>query len=142
MNLKLQEKDASALFLALDEIVNFDLYKGNLFSQDERESRIRFAGPGGTGEAKPTVTFNAPSTRLESGQRGPASSLQDRPPVGGSDPGSKKTLGVDFTRQQQQRATQGLRDIERNLPLDERPAARQKLIEELKETRRIKERKI
>jgi hypothetical protein len=108
-------------------------------SQDERESRIRFAGPGGTGEAKPTVTFNAPSTRLESGQRGPASSLQDRPPVGGSDPGSKKTLGVDFTRQQQQRATQGLRDIERNLPLDERPAARQKLIEELKETRRIKE---
>ena len=27
MNLKLQEKDASALFLALDEIVNFDLYK-------------------------------------------------------------------------------------------------------------------
>ena len=38
MNLKLQEKDASALFLALDEIVNFDLYKGNLFSQDERES--------------------------------------------------------------------------------------------------------
>ena len=35
MNLKLQEKDASALFLALDEIVNFDLKK---FSQDERES--------------------------------------------------------------------------------------------------------
>ena len=38
MNLKLEEKDASALFLALDEIVNFDLYKENLFSQDERES--------------------------------------------------------------------------------------------------------
>ncbi len=35
MNLKLEEKDASALFLALDEIVNFDLKK---FSQDERES--------------------------------------------------------------------------------------------------------
>ena len=35
MNLKLQEKDASALFLALDEIVNFDLKK---FSQNERES--------------------------------------------------------------------------------------------------------
>ena len=35
MNLKLQEKDASALFLALDEIVNFDLKK---FSQDERKS--------------------------------------------------------------------------------------------------------
>ena len=35
MNLKLQEKDLSALFLALDEIVNFDLKK---FSQDERES--------------------------------------------------------------------------------------------------------
>ncbi len=35
MNLKLQEKDASALFLALDEIVNFDLKK---FNQDERES--------------------------------------------------------------------------------------------------------
>ena len=38
MNLKLQEKDASALFLALDEIVNFDLYKANLFSLEERES--------------------------------------------------------------------------------------------------------
>ena len=38
MNLKLQEKDASALFLALDEIVNFDLFKENLFSQEERES--------------------------------------------------------------------------------------------------------
>ena len=38
MNLKLQEKDASALFLGLDEIVNFDLYKENLFNQDERES--------------------------------------------------------------------------------------------------------
>ena len=35
MNLKLKEKDLSALFLALDEIVNFDLKK---FSQDERES--------------------------------------------------------------------------------------------------------
>ena len=35
MNLKLKEKDASALFLALDETVNFDLKK---FSQDERES--------------------------------------------------------------------------------------------------------
>jgi len=40
MNLKLQEKDASALFLALDEIVNFDLYKGNLFSPEERDSII------------------------------------------------------------------------------------------------------
>ena len=38
MNLKLQKKDASALFLALDEIVNFDLYKDNLFNQNERES--------------------------------------------------------------------------------------------------------
>ena len=38
MNLKLQEKDASALFLALNEIVNFDLYKDNLFNQNERES--------------------------------------------------------------------------------------------------------
>jgi len=38
MNLKLQEKDLSALFLALDEIVNFDLYKDNLFNQNERES--------------------------------------------------------------------------------------------------------
>ena len=35
MNLKLQEKDASALFLALDEIVRFDLKK---FNQNERES--------------------------------------------------------------------------------------------------------
>ena len=38
MNLKLQDNDASALFLALDQIVNFDLYKENLFSQEERES--------------------------------------------------------------------------------------------------------
>ena len=38
MNLKLQEKDASALFLTLDEIVNFDLYKDNLFNQNERKS--------------------------------------------------------------------------------------------------------
>tara|TARA_B100001093_G_scaffold359577_1_gene344267 strand:- start:720 stop:914 length:195 start_codon:yes stop_codon:yes gene_type:complete len=40
MNLKLQEKDASALFLALDEIVNFDLYKGNLFTTEERDSIV------------------------------------------------------------------------------------------------------
>ena len=40
MNLKLQEKDASALFLALDEIVNFDLYKRNKFSPEERDSIV------------------------------------------------------------------------------------------------------
>ena len=34
MNLKLQEKDASALFLALDETVNFDLKK---FSQSDAD---------------------------------------------------------------------------------------------------------
>ena len=38
MNLKLQEKDASALFLALHICLNFDLYKDNLFNQNERES--------------------------------------------------------------------------------------------------------
>ena len=38
MNLKLQEKDASALFLALDEIVNFDVYNKEKFSVEERES--------------------------------------------------------------------------------------------------------
>ena len=81
----------------------------------------------------------APSTRLEPGQRGPASSLQDRPPIGGFDPADKKRLGADFTRQQRQRAIQGLQDIERNLPLDERPAARQRLLSELSEARKIRE---
>ena len=38
MNLKLQEKDASALFLALNEIVNFEVYNKEKFSVEERES--------------------------------------------------------------------------------------------------------
>jgi len=89
--------------------------------------------------AKSTINFTGASTPLEAGQRGPASSLQDRPPIGGSDPTDEKRLGADFTRQQRQRAIQGLQDIERNLPLDERPAARQRLLSELSEARKIRE---
>ena len=89
--------------------------------------------------AKSTINFTGASTPLEAGQRGPASSLQDRPPIGGSDPTDEKRLGSDFTRQQRQRAIQGLQDIERNLPLDERPAARQRLLSELSEARKIRE---
>ena len=90
-------------------------------------------------EAKSTINFTGASTPLEAGQRGPASSLQNRPPIGGSDPTDEKRLGADFTRQQRQRAIQGLQDIERNLPLDERPAARQRLLSELSEARKIRE---
>ena len=89
--------------------------------------------------AKSTINFTGASTPLEAGQRGPASSLQNRPPIGGSDPTDEKRLGADFTRQQRQRAIQGLQDIERNLPLDERPAARQRLLSELSEARKIRE---
>ena len=104
-------------------------------SQDERESRVRFAGPGGTGEAKPTVTFNAPSTRLESGQRGPASSLQDRPPVGGSDPAIKKRIGADFT----QIVDKGIQNINRTVAPDRRQAAIQDLIGKTKEKIKTRE---
>jgi hypothetical protein len=104
-------------------------------SQDERESRVRFAGPGGTGEAKPTVTFNAPSTRLEPGQRGPASSLQDRPPVGGSDPAVKKKIGADFTRI----VDKGIQDINRTVAPDKRQAAIQNLIGKTKEKIKTRE---
>ena len=104
-------------------------------SQDERESRIRFAGPGGTGEAKPTVTFNAPSTRLEPGQRGPASSLQDRPPVGGSDPAVKRKIGADFT----QIVNKGLQDINRTVAPDKRQAAIQNLQEKVREKMKTRE---
>ena len=53
----------------------------------------------------------APSTRLEPGQRGPASSLQDRPPIGGSDPAVKKRIGADFS----QIVNKGLQDINRTV---------------------------
>jgi len=104
-------------------------------SQDERESRIRFAGPGGTGEAKPTVTFNAPSTRLESGQRGPASSLQDRPPVGGSDPAIKKGTGANLT----QIVDKGIQNINRTIAPDKRQEAIQDLIGKTKEKIKTRE---
>ena len=104
-------------------------------SQDERESRVRFAGPGGTGEAKPTVTFNAPSTRLEPGQRGPASSLQDRPPIGGSDPAVKRKIGADFTRI----VDKGIQDINRTVAPDKRQAAIQDLIGKTKEKIKTRE---
>ena len=81
-------------------------------SREERESRLRFAAPGGTGEAKSTVPQKpAPSIRLEPGQRGPASSLQDRPPIGGSDPAVKKRIGADFTRI----VDKGIQDINRTV---------------------------
>jgi len=50
-----------------------------------------------------------------------------------SDPGDKKTLGADFT----QKANQALQDITR-LPVDEQPAARQKLLNELKSERNLR----
>ena len=50
-----------------------------------------------------------------------------------SDPGDKKTLGADFT----QKANQALQDITR-LPVDEQPAARQKLLNELRSERNLR----
>ena len=41
MNLKLEEKEASALFLALDICLNFDLNKQNGFTDEEIESVIK-----------------------------------------------------------------------------------------------------
>lgn len=105
-------------------------------SQDEKESRLRFAGPGGTGEAKSTVSQRrAPSTRLEPGQRGPASSLQDRPPIGGSDPAVKKRIGADFS----QIVNKGLQDINRTVAPDKRQAAIQNLQEKVREKMRTRE---
>ena len=52
-----------------------------------------------------------------------------------SDPGDKKTLGADFT----QKANQALQDITR-LPVDEQPAARQKLLNELRSERNLRSR--
>ena len=105
-------------------------------SQDERESRVRFAGPGGTGEAKSTVPQKpAPATRLEPGQRGPASSLQDRPPIGGSDPAVKKKIGADFTRI----VDKGIQDINRTVAPDKRQAAIQDLIGKTKEKIKTRE---
>ena len=50
-----------------------------------------------------------------------------------SDPADKKTLGADFT----QKANQALQDITR-LPVDEQPAARQKLLNELRSERNLR----
>ena len=41
MNLKLEEKEASALFLALDICLNFDLNKENGFTDEEIDSVIK-----------------------------------------------------------------------------------------------------
>ena len=82
---------------------------------------------------KSTINFTGASTPLEAGQRGPASSLQDRPPIGGSDPAAKQKLGTDFT----QKANQALQDITR-LPVDEQPVARQKLLNELRSERNLR----
>ena len=105
-------------------------------SQDEKESRLRFAGPGGTGEAKSTVPQKrAPSTRLEPGQRGPASSLQDRPPIGGSDPAVKRRIGADFT----QIVDKGIQNINRTVAPDKRQAAIQDLVAKTKEKIKTRE---
>ena len=105
-------------------------------SQDEKESRLRFAGPGGTGEAKSTVPQRrAPSTRLEPGQRGPASSLQDRPPIGGSDPAVKKRIGADFT----QIVDKGIQNINRTVAPDKRQAAIQDLVAKTKDKIKTRE---
>ena len=105
-------------------------------SRDERESRLTFFLPGGTGEAKSTVLQKtAPSTRLESGQRGPASSLQDRPPIGGSDPAVKKRIGADFT----QIVDKGIQNINRTVAPDKRQAAIQDLIGKTKEKIKTRE---
>ena len=105
-------------------------------SREERESRLTFFLPGGTGEAKSTVPQKpAPVTRLEPGQRGPASSLQDRPPIGGSDPAVKKRIGADFTRI----VDKGIQDINRTVAPDRRQAAIQDLIGKTKEKIKTRE---
>ena len=105
-------------------------------SREERESRLTFFLPGGTGEAKSTVAQKpAPATRLEPGQRGPASSLQDRPPIGGSDPAVKKKIGADFTRI----VDKGIQDINRTVAPDKRQAAIQDLIGKTKEKIKTRE---
>ena len=105
-------------------------------SREERESRLTFFLPGGTGEAKSTVPQKpAPATRLEPGQRGPASSLQDRPPIGGSDPAVKRKIGADFTRI----VDKGIQDINRTVAPDKRQAAIQDLIGKTKEKIKTRE---
>ena len=105
-------------------------------SREDRESRLTFFLPGGTGEAKSTVPQKpAPVTRLEPGQRGPASSLQDRPPVGGSDPAVKKRIGADFS----QIVNKGLQDINRTVAPDKRQAAIQNLQEKVREKMKTRE---
>ena len=105
-------------------------------SREERESRLTFFLPGGTGEAKSTVPQKpAPSIRLEPGQRGPASSLQDRPPIGGSDPAVKRKIGADFTRI----VDKGIQDINRTVAPDKRQAAIQDLIGKTKEKIKTRE---
>ena len=104
-------------------------------SQSEREaaSPRAFLNPAGTGEAKSTINITGARTPLEPGQRGPASSLQNRPPVGGSEPTDKKRLGADFTQQ----ANQSLQDITK-LSVDEQPAARKRLLEGLRAERNVR----
>ena len=105
-------------------------------SREDRESRLTFFLPGGTGEAKSTVPQRrAPSTRLEPGQRGPASSLQDRPPIGGSDPAVKKRIGADFS----QIVNKGLQDINRTVAPDKRQSAIQNLQEKVREKMKTRE---
>ena len=104
-----------------------------------RDARIELLSRGATIPAVPdrtngkgaesTINFTGASTPLEAGQRGPASSLQDRPPIGGSDPAVKKRIGADFTRI----VDKGIQDINRTVAPDKRQAAIQDLIGKTKE---------
>ena len=110
-----------------------------------RDARIELLSRGATIPAVPdrtngkgaesTINFTGASTPLEAGQRGPASSLQDRPPIGGSDPAVKKRIGADFTRI----VDKGIQDINRTVAPDKRQAAIQDLIGKTKEKIKTRE---
>jgi len=85
--------------------------------------------------AKSTINFTGASTPLEAGQRGPASSLQDRPPIGGSDPAVKRRIGADFT----QIVDKGIRNINRTVAPDKRQAAIQDLVAKTKDKIKTRE---
>ena len=101
-----------------------------------RGATIPTVPPRTNGEgAKSTINFTGASTPLEAGQRGPASSLQDRPPIGGSDPAVKRRIGADFT----QIVNKGLQDINRSVAPDRRQAAIQNLQEKVREKMKTRE---
>ena len=65
----------------------------------------------------------------------PASSLQDRPPIGGSDPAVKKRIGADFT----QIVDKGIQNINRTVAPDKRQAAIQDLVAKTKDKIKTRE---